>query len=218
MKRTVLWISAIVVVMAIVAAVSWFSRKPALQSSAAVAAPASAAAPAMPPNSTPKPGEVLLVEYSDFQCPSCAVMFPLIRSIHQEFDGRIDFVFREFPLRQIHANAERAARAAEAAGQQNRFWEMADLLFKNQPVWSAMVDPMPAFEQYARSLNLDLGRFRSDYRGFVVRSKVDNDIRMGLQDGVRETPTIFLNGRHIRPASYAALRQDVMQALVASGK
>ncbi len=204
-------------VAAVAAAVYWFGRKPA---ASAVPTPAksAAAAPAVPPNSTPKPGEVLLVEYSDFQCPSCAVMYPLVRSVHQEFEGRINFVFREFPLRQIHANAERAAWAAEAARQQDKFWEMADLLFKNQAAWSVLVDPLPTFEQYARSLGLNPERFRSDFGGFVVRSRVDNDVRMGMQDGVRQTPTIFLNGRDIRPRSYNEFRQDVVQALAAAGK
>ncbi len=215
MKRIVLWISAVVVVAAVGATVYWLVRKPSAAPSTAAAAPA---APFTPPNSTPKPGEVLLVEYSDFQCPSCALMFPLVRSIHQEFDGRVDFVFREFPLRQIHANAQRAACAAEAAGQQNKFWEMADLLFKNQAAWSVMVDPMPAFQQFARALNLDVNKFRSDFGGFVVRSKVDNDVRMGMQDGVHQTPTIFLNGRDIRPKTYAEFRQYVTEALSAAGK
>lgn len=203
------------VVAAIAAGIYWFTREPATQDTAA-AAPSSAApaaAPATPPNSTPKPGEVLLVEYSDFQCPSCAVMFPLVKGIHDEFAGRIHFIYRDFPLKQIHMNAEKSAWAAEAAGQQGKFWEMADLLFKNQQVWSALPNPMPAFDQYAKAANLDLNKFHADYDGFVVRSKVENDYRTALADHIQHTPTVLLNGVEIRPRTYAEFRNLVNEAL-----
>ncbi len=217
MKRSILWISAVVVVVAIGVAVYWFSRKPAESAQpAAATAPAAATDAAAAPNSTPKPGEVLLVEYSDFQCPSCAVMFPLVRSIHEEFNGRVDFLFREFPLKQIHANSERAAWAAEAAGQQGKFWEMADLLFKSQPSWSVLPNPQPAFEQYARSLGIDVNKFKADMDGFVVRSKVENDVRMGLADHVQHTPTVLLNGQEIRPRNYSEFRGLINEALARS--
>ncbi len=212
MKRSVLWLSAIVVVAAVIGAVLWTSRKP-----AAATGPVTSVAPstssAAAPNSTPKPGEVLLVEYSDFQCPSCAVMYPLVRDVHREFEGRIRFVFRNFPLRNLHMNAERAAWAAEAAGQQGKFWDMANLLFQNQAAWSALPNPMPAFEQYVRTLNLDVQKFNADFDGFVVRSKVDNDVRLGNEDRIQHTPTVLLNGREIHPQSYAEFRNLVNQAL-----
>lgn len=208
MKRSLLWISALVVVVAVAAAVFWISRKPAAQETSAAAA-----TPVLSPASTPKPGEVLLVEYSDFQCPSCSVLYPWVKGIHNEFSGRIQFVYRDFPLKAIHANAERAAWAAEAAGQQGKFWEMADLLFKNQTVWSNLGDPMPAFEQYARQIGLDQARFRADCAGFVVHSKVDEDTRLAVQDRIQHTPTVLLNGVEIHPKSYAEFRDLVNQAL-----
>lgn len=213
MRRSTLWILAVVVVVAIVAAVYWFSRKPAEVAPTPVPSPAGAPASTGAPNSTPKAGEVLLVEYSDFQCPSCAVMFPLVRAIHDEFNGRLQLVFREFPLRQIHANSERAALAAEAAAQQGKFWDMADLLFKNQQAWSMLPNPLPAFEQYARGLNLDVNKFKADMDGFVVRSKVENDVRMGLEDHIQHTPTVLLNGQEIKPRSYAEFRTMINEAL-----
>ncbi len=197
-------------VVAVAAAVFWFSRKPNAREASA-AATTSASVPA--PNSTPKPGETLLVEYSDFQCPSCAVMYPWVKGIHNEFAGRVQFAYRDFPLKQIHANSERAAWAAEAAGQQGKFWEMADLLFKNQTAWSALPNPMPAFEQYAGAIGLDLTRFRADVNGFVVHSKVDEDVRLGYQDRIQHTPTVLLNGSEIHPKSYAEFRDLVNQAL-----
>ncbi len=216
MKRSVLWISALVVVAVVVGVVVWISRKPTTQEPASAATPTASAAAQMPPNSTPKPGEVMLVEYSDFQCPSCAAMFPLVRDIHREYEGRIQFVYRDFPLKQIHMNAERSAWAAEAAGQQGKFWEMADLLFKNQAIWSALPNPLPAFQQYARSLGLDVNKFTADMDGFVVHSKVENDYRMGMQDRIQHTPTVFLNGREIRPTSYSQFRSMVEEALAQS--
>ncbi len=211
MKRSLLWISALVIVVAVAAAIFWISRKPNAREASAAAPKASASSPA--PASTPKPGEVLLVEYSDFQCPSCAVMYPWIRGIHAEFGGRIQFDYRDFPLKTIHANSERAAWAAEAAGQQGKFWEMADLLFKNQTAWSSLPNPMPAFEQYASALGLDLTRFRADFNGFIVHSKVDEDVRLAMQDRILHTPTVLLNGVEIHPKSYADFRDLVNQAL-----
>jgi protein-disulfide isomerase len=111
-------------------------------------------------------------------------------------------------------NAERAAWAAEAAREQGKFWEMANLLFRNQATWSALPNPMPAFEQYARALNLDLKKFNDDYQGFVVHSRVNNDVRLGNEDHVLHTPTVLLNGREIRPQSYAEFRNLISQALV----
>ncbi len=211
MKRSLLWISALVVVVAVGATVFWISRKPNAQ--AVSAATPTSPAPALAPNSTPKPGETLLVEYSDFQCPSCALMYPWVEAIHNEFAGRIQFVFREFPLKTIHADSERAAWAAEAAGQQGKFWQMADLLFKNQAQWSSLPNPMPAFELYAKQLGLDMARFHADFDGFIVHSKVDEDVRLGYQDRVQHTPTVLLNGVEIHPKSYAEFRELVNQAI-----
>lgn len=214
MKRSVLWVSALVVVAAVIGAVVWMSRKPAApQTSPAGATPVGTAAMQMPPNSTPKPGEVLLVEYSDFQCPSCAAIFPLVRDIHREYEGRIQFVFRYFPLKQIHMNAERSAWAVEAAAQQGKFWEMSDLLFTNQAAWSALPNPMPAFQQYARTLGLDLTKFSADFDGFIVRSRVENDYRLGMQDHIQHTPTVLLNGHEIKPLTYAQFRGMINEAL-----
>ncbi len=214
MKRSVLWISALVVVAVVIGVVVWMSRKPAAQEvSPAASMPAGATATQMPPNSTPKPGEVLLVEYSDFQCPSCAAMFPLVRDIHREYEGRIQFVFRYFPLKQIHMNAERSAWAAEAAAQQGKFWEMSELLFRNQPAWSALPNPMPAFQQYARGLGLDVTKFNADFDGFIVRSRVENDYRLGMQDHILHTPTVLLNGQEIKPVTYAQFRSMINEAL-----
>jgi protein-disulfide isomerase len=211
MKRSALWIVAILVVVAVIGVVVWMTRKP-----AAPAGPAGTATAGAAPHSAPQSGQVLLVEYSDFQCPSCAVMFPLVRDIHREYEGRIQFVYRNLPLRQIHMNAERAAWAAEAARQQGKFWEMADVLFQNQTAWSALPNPLPAFEQYARSVGLDVNRFTADFDGFVVHSRVENDVRLATEDRIQHTPTVLLNGQEIKPRSYAEFRNMINEALAKS--
>ena len=89
--------------------------------------------------------EVVLVEYSDLQCPACRAVFPIIQELDQEFGDELRIEYRHFPLTQIHQHAELAARATEAAGVQGKFWEMHDLLFEKQPIWSASPNPRANF-------------------------------------------------------------------------
>jgi protein-disulfide isomerase len=155
----------------------------------------------------------MLEEFADFQCPSCATVHGVLKSLKAEFGPRVVIVFREFPLVRLHANALHAARAAEAAGMQGRFWEMHDLLYKNQELWDDASDVQPIFEEYAKSIGLDLNSFKRDVSSSMVERRITSDQERGRWIGVNGTPTLFMNGREIPPDS---LTLDKLRAEVTS--
>src|SRR5260370_2200436 len=135
---------------------------------------------------------VIMVEYGDYECPHCKAAYPNVRIIQLEFGEELCFVYRHFPLVEIHPYAERAAEAAEAAGAQGHFWEMHDLLFQNSPALEA---PQPL--AYAETLGLGLARFGKELRAHKYASLVRKDVESGILSGVRGTPTFYINGiRH----------------------
>jgi protein-disulfide isomerase len=140
---------------------------------------------------------VVLVEYSDFQCPACRAYLPLIRQVTQEYGQRIAFVYRSFPLTSIHFNSEVAARAAEAARKQGKFWEMHDLLFEKQLEWEKASDIMPLFENYASLIGINIDQFRADINSKEVKDFVRGEMAHGRSIGINSTPTFYLNGKKI---------------------
>lgn len=161
-----------------------------------------------------KKAVVTLIEYGDYQCPPCGNYHPVLKRLNREFEGQILFVFRNFPLSAIHLNAELAARAAEAAGKQGRFWEMHDLLYEKQQEWSVSSTPRDIFLRYARSLNLDPKKFDEDLDSKEVRARVENDFKRGFEAGINSTPTFILNGAKIQtPGSYEEFRALLDKAI-----
>ena len=151
----------------------------------------------------------LLVEYSDFQCPACKNAHNILKAIEAsgsaDFDitEKVTFVYRHFPLSQIHNKANVAAYAAEAAGIQNKFWEMTDLLFDNQQTWKESKNPQQEdFVNYAKELKLDLEKFKKDIDSSEVKNKVAEDLREADQMRVDSTPTFFLNGQKVEVNSF----------------
>lgn len=161
-----------------------------------------------------------LVEYSDFQCPACQSFWPIIRDLSNEFGNSLRVVYRHFLLPQ-HGRAPLAAAAAEAAGRQEKFWEMHDLIFENQKTWSAD-NSKPTedfFADYAEALGLDMEKFKADLNSETVRLKIQRDRAGGLKLGINSTPTFFLNGKMIRnPASLDDFRDIVGRELNGSKK
>lgn len=155
-----------------------------------------------------------LVEFSDFQCPACGSVFPILRRVKQEFGENMQFVYRHYPLPQ-HKNAKKAAEASEAAGAQGRFWEYHDLLFINQSEWENLSNPdaLNKFIDYADSLGLDIERFRSELEGGVYALKVQEDLSAGSRLGVNSTPTIYINGKKVSLRSYDQLRAEIESVL-----
>jgi len=150
---------------------------------------------------------VTVVEYGDFECPYCGRAEPVVRELLQEF-GDVRYVWRHLPLSDVHANAQLAAEAAEAAARQDAFWEMHDLLFKHQDA----LRPRDLIS-YAQELGLDFERFTDDLREHAGSARVAEDVDSADLSGVSGTPTFFINGRrHYGAYDIAALSQAVRAA------
>jgi len=162
----------------------------------------------------PDEAPVTLLEYLDFQCPCCQGSHQAIEALLADLGDRVRYVVREFPVGSIHRNAEQAARAAEAAGRQGRFWGMYRLLLQSKGRLSS-VD----LESYARELGLDLTRFQEDMESEAVAGRIKQDKWGGLRSGVNGTPTLFVNGIRyesaVCPVQEEELREAVEQALAA---
>ena len=158
--------------------------------------------------------KVILIEYSDFQCPACAAYYPILKSLEEKFGSQIGFVYRHLPLSQIHANAELAAMASEAAGRQGKFWEMHDLLFENQTTWAKDPGAKEVFIGYALELQLDEGQFANDLDSDDLKNKISSSYSEGISIGIGGTPTFFLNGKEMSsPRSYAEFEKVISEAL-----
>ena len=144
-----------------------------------------------------KDAQVVLVEYSDFQCPACAAYFPVVKGLEETYGDALKIVYRNYPLTSLHPNAQLAAQAAEAAGIQGKFFVMHDLLFGNQKTWSSEADPTNTFLGYATSMGLDIEKFKTDLTSDETFRAVRDDIRSGDDSNVDSTPTFFLNGVQI---------------------
>jgi protein-disulfide isomerase len=133
--------------------------------------------------------QTTLVEYADYECPYSRIAYDVIKEVQRELGGRLRFVYRNFPLREIHPHAQHAAEAAEAAASQGRFWEMHNHLFEHQ---SALDDEH--LHEYAAALGLETEIFDQDMAEHRRAAKIERDLREGVQSGVRGTPTFFING------------------------
>lgn len=140
----------------------------------------------------PKSAPVTIEEFGDFQCPPCATMSGFLKKGEEKGKGTVRVVFRHFPLA-MHAHAREAALAAEAAELQGKFWEMHDLLYKEQANWSKADDAPGLFNSYAGTLGLDLERFKKDVQNPEVAARIDADQKLGSSRGVTSTPTLFMN-------------------------
>jgi protein-disulfide isomerase len=131
-----------------------------------------------------------LVEYGDYQCPHCGRAYPLIKNIQARLGKKLKFIFRNFPLADAHPNAMHAAIAAEAAGVQEKFWEMHDIIFENQEHLgdSHLV-------KYAAHIGADVEKFKSDFEKPEISERVGSDFESGIRSGVNGTPSFFINGQ-----------------------
>ncbi|KAA0255742.1 hypothetical protein FBQ97_06640 [Acidobacteria bacterium ACD] len=148
----------------------------------------------------PVDAKVTVIEYADYQCPACASAQPVVKQLIGEYSDRVRFVFRDFPLEQIHPNALAAAEAAEAAETQGKYWEMHDKLFETQEEWKDLADPIPTFTGYATALGIDGSKFRAELTNHTYRPVVKASAAGALALGVNSTPTFFINGKRLRGA------------------
>ena len=137
----------------------------------------------------PESAKVTLVEYGDFESPACGEAYHAVKILLKYFGDRLRFVFRHFPLREMHHHAELAAEAAEAAGAQHKFWPMHDLLFENQ-----LHLKTKNLRQYAAKAMLDVERFEYEMNDHVYLQRVQEDIESGTKSKVRSSPAFFING------------------------
>ena len=132
---------------------------------------------------------ITLVEYGDYECPHCGQAHAVVNEIQTHLKDQLRFVFRNFPLTQIHPHAQQTAEAAEAGGVQKKFWEMYDILYENQQA----LDYYHLIE-YASIVGLNIERFNNDLFSHVHASRIHEDFISGVRSGVNGTPTFFLNG------------------------
>jgi protein-disulfide isomerase len=155
---------------------------------------------------------VRLEEFGDYQCPPCGQFHPIAQRVIETYGDRVRFSFRNLPLDNIHKHAREAARAAEAAGQQGKFWEMHDLLYERQGEWSKADAVRPLFVRYAQELGLDASRFAQDMDGAVAGMRVAQDQELASLRNVTGTPTLFLNGRVV--SFEQTMDYDKLRALI----
>ena len=137
----------------------------------------------------PSDAAVTVVEYGDFECPNCKQAAPAVKLLLEHFAGRVRFVYRHFPLTEVHPHALEAALAAEAAGAQHKFWPMHDLLFEHQDRLK-----LKQLRAYAERLELDMTSYNAEMDDTVYLQRVREQIDSGQRSGVRATPTFFING------------------------
>jgi len=153
-----------------------------------------------------------LVEFGDYQCPACKAAHPILKQFMKDKPDRIRLVFRNFPLSQ-HKNGYPGSQAAEAAGKQGKYEAMHDLLYEKQDEWAALPKPDDKFYEYATSLGLDLDKFKSDYSGSFMRTRIQADVDDGSSLGVNSTPTFFLNGEKLEGWNFTNLAQELEKKL-----
>lgn len=152
---------------------------------------------------------VTLLEYGDFECPYCRAVAPAIEKLMNEFDNEICFVFRHFPMKNIHPHAELAALASEAADKQNCFWEMHHLLYRSDEILN-----IQNIGLLAQSIGLNMDEFIEDFDKSEHLEKINLHFKGGLRSGVSSTPTFFLNGLYFNESSsYVPLKDAIVEIL-----
>ncbi len=156
---------------------------------------------------------VTLTEYSDFQCPACASFAPYVNSLVEQYGDRLQFEYKHFPLISIHPQAVPGAKAAEAAAQQGKFFEMHDKLFENQSTWSASSNPTRFFEGYASELGLDVELFKQHYKASVIEDAIEANFAEARELGLTSTPSFFLNGQKMEFSTFEEFETQIVAAV-----
>jgi protein-disulfide isomerase len=161
----------------------------------------------------PDDADVTLVEYGDYECPHCGRAHPIVKQVQKHFGKRLRFIFRNFPLGEMHPHAVAAAEVAEFAGSQGKFWEMHDLLFENQ---TRLGDAL--FSELGEKLKLSGSALREALEQGTFEARVRHDFSGGVRGGVNGTPTFFINGhRHDASFDFETL-VSAMQMVISTAK
>lgn len=168
--------------------------------------------------------KVVLVEYGDFQCPGCGSAHPIVKNVTEKYKDQVAFVYRNFPLTNIHPNARAAAASAEAAGKLGKYWEVHNALFENQSAWSnaSTSERGGVFANFAVQAGLKKDEFTSklDSESARINKKINFDIALGRKLNVTGTPTFYLNGKKLENDKYnseEALDATIRDALKQAG-
>jgi protein-disulfide isomerase len=158
--------------------------------------------------------QVTLVEFGDFQCPSCAAVHPGVKALLAKYPTQLKLVFRNFPL-SMHANAQIAAEAAEAAGAQGKYWEMHDWLYEHEAEWNTANKPQEVFAGQAKNLGLNVDQFNQALTDHSFAKVIQQDAADGNNLGVDATPTFYLNGKKLT-SSLLELQAKIDEAIKAA--
>ena len=161
----------------------------------------------------PKNAPVTIVEFSDFQCPFCAEAKPLLEQVLKAYPDDVKLVFKQFPLSSIHDHAMAAAKATVAAGYQNKFWEMHDILFENNRDLS-----YDKLKDYAGKIGLNVAVWEEDFQALDVQQAISRDLRTGKAADVDGTPAFFVNGRRVIDRSFETFKTMIEDARRAAKK
>jgi protein-disulfide isomerase len=173
--------------------------------------PANAPPGAKPANEIGSPtATVVLEEFADFQCGSCALKHPVLNEIKSMYGSRIRFIFRNYPL-DMHDKSYDAAVAADAAGLQGKFWDMQNMLFNNQTAWTTDANYKQTWKGYADKIGLDVAKWENDMLGIAAKARVDEDKKRGKAIGITSTPTLFINGVDV---PFAQMTADGLKKLI----
>lgn len=145
--------------------------------------------------------DLVIVEYGDYQCPYCGAAYPVLKALLKKFGDSVKFVFRNFPLSEMHQYAKAAAIAAEAANLQGKFWEMHDAIYENQGYLNENF-----LMKLAEQLNLNIPQFEKDLRKIELAEKVDSDFESGVMSGVNGTPSFFVNDKKFNGSAMELLQ------------
>ncbi len=154
-----------------------------------------------------KKAPVTIVEFSDFQCPYCAQLQPTLEEVLKAYPKEVKLIFKHYPL-PFHAHAKNAAKAALAAGEQGKFWEMHDLVFSN---FSQLSDEK--FKELAAQIGLNVEKFTADYNSTKYEQTILQDMAAARNAGVTGTPTLFINGKRLMNRSLEGFKEAINNAL-----
>src|SRR6185503_17138199 len=145
----------------------------------------------------PETAEVTLVEFGDYQCPSCGAYHPFVKEILNRYPKQVRLEFHHFPLISIHPNSMAASKAAEAAGLQGHYWEMHDALCEYQPSWSTRPDPKPTFASIANSIGINGTILTQSMDNPQLQDRILKDVEQGNTVGIQAVPTFFIDGQQV---------------------
>ncbi len=161
-------------------------------------------------------GIVTVTEFGDFQCPGCGSFYPTVKEVKEKFKDQIRFEFKHFPIISLHPNAMAGHRAAQAAANQGKFWDMHDQIYATQSSWSTSDNAASIFEGYAEQLGLDMEKYRTDVAASQTLDIINADISEGQGKGVTGTPSFFIDGVNVETSeigSADAFSKKIQEAI-----